>query len=195
MRDYRPIPNVSLRGTVFVARPAPPKSVKPDSPAFDVMTDLRYNIPATIDQQQSMDAAHAYMIQRGVRMLFVLNGERALAGIITANDVLGDRPLRFIQERRVRHSDILVSDIMTPLEKLEAIEWSEASRARVGDVAASLKESGRQHTLVMERSPDDRNQVVGVFSLTQIERQLGVAIVASGAARSFAEIEAAIAPG
>ncbi len=195
MRDYRPISSVSLGGTVLVARPAPPKSVKPDSPALDVMTDLRHNIPATIDQQQSMDAAHAYMIQRGVRMLFVLNGERTLAGIITANDVLGDRPLRFIQERRVRHSDILVSDIMTPLDKLEAMEWAVVAKAHVGDVAASLRESGRQHTLVVDRDHEGRVLVVGVFSLTQIERQLGVAIVASGAARSFAEIEAAIAPG
>jgi CBS domain-containing protein len=195
MRDYRPIPSVNLSGTVFVARPAPPKSVKPDSPALDAMTDLRHNIPATIDQQQSMDAAHAYMIQRGVRMLFVLNGERMLAGILTANDILGDKPLRFIQERRVRHSEILVSDIMTPLERLEAIDWPAVTHAHVGDVAASLKESGRQHTLVVDKDREGRVQVVGVFSLTQIERQLGVAIVASGAARSFAEIEAAIAPG
>lgn len=195
MRDYRPIPNVILNGTVFVARPAPPKSVKADSPALDAMTDLRHNIPATIDQQQSMDAAHAYMIQRGVRMLFVLNGERTLAGILTANDILGDKPLRFIQERRVRHSEILVSDIMTPLEKLEAINVSALAHAHVGDVAASLKESGRQHTLVVDKDREGRVQVIGVFSLTQIERQLGEAIVASGAARSFAEIEAAIAPG
>ena len=51
-----------------------------------------------------MDAAHAYMIQRGVRMLFVLNGERTLAGILTANDIPG-RQNRFdsFRERRVRH--------------------------------------------------------------------------------------------
>ncbi|MBL8520890.1 MAG: CBS domain-containing protein [Betaproteobacteria bacterium] len=195
MRDYRPLPSLNLQGTVLVARPAPPKSVKEDSPALDVMTDLRHNIPATIDQQQSMDAAHAYMIQRGVRMLFVLNSERSLCGIITANDILGDKPLRFIQERRVRHSEILVADIMTPLERLDAIDWRTVSHGHVGEVVASLKESGRQHTLVIDKDREGRVVVIGVFSLTQIERQLGVSIIASGAARSFAEIEAAIAPG
>lgn len=195
MRDFRPLPARALSGNVLVARPAPPKAVTPDSPAADAMTDLRFNIPATIDQQLSMDAAHAYMIQRGVRLLLVLNSERSLAGIVTATDVLGDKPLRVIQERRVRHGDILVSDIMTPLDKLDAIELATVLRARVGEVVASLKESGRQHTLVVETDREGRTLVCGIFSRSQIERQLGVAIGAEGGARSFAEIEAAIAPG
>jgi CBS domain-containing protein len=195
MRDYRPLTSKPLSGQVRVARPAPPKSVTADSPALDVMTDLKHNVPATIDQQQSMDAAHAYMIQRGVRLLLVLNGERSLAGILTATDVLGDRPLKVIQERRIRHSDIVVADIMTPLEKLEAIEIGELEHARVGEVAASLREAGRQHALVVEVDREGRTMVCGIFSRTQIERQLGASIGDYAGARSFAEIEAAIAPG
>jgi CBS-domain-containing membrane protein len=192
MREFRPLPTRNLSGNVLVARPAPPRKVTEESPAAEVMTDLRHNLPATIDQQSTMDAAHAYMIQRGVRLLLVFNGDRSLSGIITANDILGEKPLRFIQERRVRHSEIMVADIMTPLEKLDAIALDTVANARVGDVAASLRESGRQHALAVNTDREGRTQVCGIFSLTQIERQLGIEIAPSGAAKSFAEIEAAI---
>jgi CBS domain-containing protein len=157
------------------------------------MTDLRHNAPATIDQQQSMDAAHAYMIQRGVRLLLVLNAERSLAGIITATDILGDRPLKVIQERRIRHSDIVVADIMTPQDKLDALDLKAVSQATVGDIAATLRASGRQHLIVVDTDLENRVHVCGIFSRTQIERQLGETIGGEAGARSFAEIEAAIA--
>ena len=83
--------------------------------------------------------------------MLVLNQDEILTGIITATDVLGEKPLRFIQERGVKHNEILVSDIMTPLDRLEAIPVEEVRRARVGDIVASLLDTGRQHTLVTER--------------------------------------------
>ena len=192
MRTYHPLPEQRLSGAVFVARPAPPKSVTPESPALDVMTDLRFTHSALIDPHTSVDAAHAYMVQRGVRMLLVLSAERSLAGIITSTDILGEKPLRFSQERRVKHNEILVSDIMTPLESLGAIPIAEVRHAKVGEVIASLRDSGRQHTLVMETDAHGRTDICGIFSLTQIERQLGMQIQSSGVATTFAEIEATL---
>ncbi|HEX4859393.1 MAG TPA: CBS domain-containing protein, partial [Usitatibacteraceae bacterium] len=148
MRNDRPLTLVSMNATVRVARPAPPKSVTMDSPAAEVMTDLRFKQPAIVDEQLSMDAAHAHMIQQGVRLLLVLNRERSLSGILTATDIAGERPLRLAEERRIRHADILVSDIMTPLDKLEAVTLSELQHARVGNVVATLALTGRQHALV-----------------------------------------------
>ena len=187
MRTYHPLPEQRLNGAVFVARPAPPKSVAPESPALDVMTDLRFTHSALIEPHASVDAAHAYMVQRGVRMLLVLSPERSLAGIITATDILGEKPLRFSQERRVKHSDI-----MTPLESLGAIPLADVKHAKVGEVIASLRDGGRQHTLVMETDAHGKTDICGIFSLTQIERQLGMQIQSSGVATTFAEIEATL---
>ena len=192
MRNYHPLPEQCLSGAVFVARPAPPKSVTPESPALDVMTDLRYTHSALIEPHTSVDAAHAYMVQRGVRLLLVMTPERSLAGIITATDILGEKPLRFSQERRVKHSEIMVLDIMTPLDKLVAIPIADAQHAKVGEVIASLRDSGRQHTLVMETDAHGKTDICGIFSLTQIERQLGMKIQSSGVATTFAEIEATL---
>ena len=192
MHKYRSLPEQRLSGTVFVARPAPPKSVTEESAALDAMTDLRYTHSALIEPQTSVDSAHAYMMQRGVRMLLVLSPERSLSGIITATDILGEKPLRFSQERRVKHSEILVSDIMTPLDKLGALPIADVKHAKVGEVIASLRDSGRQHTLVVETDAHGRTDICGIFSLTQIERQMGMAIQATGVANTFAELEATL---
>ncbi len=192
MRNYPPLPEKRLSGAIYFARPAPPKAVTHDSNALDAMTDLRSTHSALIEPNTTVDAANAYMIQRGVRLLMVMSPERSLAGIITANDILGEKPLRFSEERRVKHSEILVSDIMTPLEKLGALAIADVRHAKVGEIIATLNTAGRQHTLVIETYANGKTDICGIFSLTQIERQLGMKIESSGVATTFAEIEATL---
>ncbi len=192
MPNYHVLTTQRLTGAVHISRPAPPKSITLESPALEVMTDLRQIYAAVIEPQVTMEAANAFMILRGVRSLLVLNQDRALGGIITASDILGEKPLRFIRERGVKHNEILVADIMTPLEQMEAIPIGAVEHAKVGHVIASLRESGRQHTLVIENNADGKPVVCGIFSSTQIEKQLGAAIPSSEVAKTFAEIEAAV---
>ena len=192
MPDYHLLPAERLTGAVRVACPAAPKPANLTSPALDVMTDLRHIPAAVIEPDVTMESANAYMMLRGIRSLLVLNQDKFLDGIITATDILGEKPLRFIQERCVKHSEILVSDIMTPLDRLEAIPMQEVQRAKVGNIIASLCDTGRQHTLVIENDVDGKPVVCGIFSLTQIEKQLGTAIPSTEIARTFTEIEAAL---
>ncbi|MEE8288210.1 MAG: CBS domain-containing protein [Nitrosomonadaceae bacterium] len=189
MFDYHPLSACYLTGTVLVSRPPQFKSVTLESSALDVMTDLRHSDAAVIEPHVSMEFANSYMIQRGVRSLLVLNQDHSLRGIITATDILGEKPLRFIQDRRVKHDEILVSDIMTSLDHLEVFPIEEVQNAKVGHVVASLRDTGRQHILVLENNTDKKPSVCGIFSLTQIERQLGVAISSTKVAANFAEIE------
>jgi CBS domain-containing protein len=195
MTDYHLLPARRLAGAVRVACPALPKPVDLTAPALDVMTDLRHIPAAVIEPDMTMESANAYMMLRGVRSLLVLNQDKFLVGIITATDILGEKPLRFIQERCVKHSEILVSDIMTPLDRLEAISMQEVQRAKVGNIITSLCDTGRQHTLVIEDGVHGKPVVCGIFSLTQIEKQLGAAIPSTEIARTFTEIEAALIAG
>jgi len=82
---------------------------------------------------------------------------------------------------------------MTPQARLEGFGFDEVSRARVGHVVESLKRAGRQHALVLEVDGQRRQFVRGVFSATQIARQLGVQIQTTEVAHTFAEIEAMLA--
>lgn len=171
--------------------------VQADSPATDVMTDLTRAVAATIPPGASADEANQAMIRHGVRSLFVVGEANAIAGIVTATDTMGERPIQFAQERGLRHAEVLVHHVMTPAAQLEAIELRDVLQARVGDIVETLKRSGRQHALVIDGGSADpasiEHTVRGIFSLTQIARQLGLSLHIGSAAKTFAEIEAAIA--
>ena len=133
------------------------------------------------------------MIRYGVRMLLVLDDNEQIAGLITATDVMGGKPLRFLQNMGGTNADILVGDIMTAQPELEVMKIEDVRRAKVGQIVATLKKSNRQHALVVAEDPDGRQTICGLFSITQIARQLGAQVQNFELARTFAEIEAVIA--
>jgi hypothetical protein len=133
------------------------------------------------------------MIRRNVRSLFVVNVDNEILGLITATDLLGEKPLQHIQEHGGRRGDIRVHEIMTPHARLEVLAMTDIARARVGHVLATLRLAGRQHAMAVEDGPDGRQVVRGVFSASQLEKQLGQPVAADLAAHTFAELEAALA--
>jgi len=196
MDAYPPLASRLALGSARICRPdSARRQVTLDSPAADVMTDLTQVAAVVIEPQATMELAHSYMMQRGVRMLLALDKDEKLAGIITANDILGERPVSLAREQRIRHSDILVADLMTPAKRLDAFEMRKVVTARVGHIVSSLQESRRHHALVVQQGEDGLPEVRGLFSLSQIARQLGMPLQLPEAAGSFAEIEAALAAG
>jgi CBS domain-containing protein len=160
-----------------------------DSPAIDVMTDLSQVAAVTIDGSTPLASANDYMMARGVRSLFVATSEGRVSGLITATDVLGERPVRVSQARGVRRNELLVADVMTPIDTVAAMKLEDVRAAKVGHIVASLTQAGRQHGLVAEiRSPSEVS-IRGIFSATEIARQLGVALHIPELARTFAEVE------
>ncbi len=187
------LPVLPKIGAIRVCRPEQGRpDVTLDSSAMLVMTDLKRVQAAMTSPHESMDAAHAFMIRRGVRMLLVMDDRQHLAGIITTNDILGEKPVAVVQERRIRHNEILVADVMTPADRLEAFDMRAVANARVGRVVASLLHARRHHALVVQTAADGQREVRGIFSLSQIARQLGMALQMPTEAKSFAEIEAAL---
>jgi CBS-domain-containing membrane protein len=196
---YRPLRQSKARSgvTYRLQGQTPELRVQANSPATDVMTDLSRILAVTTATGASIDEAHRAMITHGVRALFVVDEARVILGIITANDILGEKPIQITQDRGVRHVEVLVSEVMTPADLLEAMELQDVLQVRVGDVVETLKRSGRQHALVIESGSADTTSatrtVRGIFSLTQIARQLGLPPqIGRNIARTFAEIEAAI---
>lgn len=83
---------------------------------------------------------------------------------------------------------------MHPLGDIDMLDFADVRHASVDDMVATLKKLGRQHVLVVENDARTQRQLVrGVFSATQIGRQLGIEIPTFEIARTFAEIEAALA--
>jgi CBS domain-containing protein len=190
MREYSALKLSSIPLGARLVQPEGPGRVTLDDPAFAVMTDLRDVPAATTAPGEPISRAHAQMIQRGVRLLFVLDADKALQGVITATDLLGEKPIRFMQERGVAHSEITVADIMTPASMLEAIPIQDVSQMLVGHVVATHKAVRRQHLMVAE---EGGRRVRGLFSAAQVARQLGLELQTMEIAQTFADVEAALA--
>lgn len=194
-QEYDALPQARLGGVECdVADAQGWRLVRPDSPAVEVMTDLRQIPAATIPADLCLAEANRAMILRGVRLLFVAERPGPVEGLITAADLLGERPVRVARQRGVAVDELVVANVMTPIDQIEAVALEDVMRADVGHIIATLRRSGRQHTLVIEHRGGGRRVIRGIFSSTQIARQLGKPLPASTEiARNFAEIEAAIA--
>ena len=195
LRDYAALSSRHLQDGAGYAQPsqAVPDRVMLEDPALQVMTDFRAVTAVIVLSGDALDEAHRRMIQRGVRLLLVVDQDRRVVGVITATDILGETPMRVIAQRGVRRDELLVRDVMTPRALLEVLDLTAVRASRVGHVVATLQGAGRQHALVVEQDESGRQTVRGVFSATQIARQLGVAIPTSEVARTFSEIEAQLA--
>jgi signal-transduction protein with cAMP-binding, CBS, and nucleotidyltransferase domain len=189
------LPTFRLQPGVSLAQvqPQAPHTVTLDSPALQVMTDLTLIKAATTHPSTSLRQAEQMMIYQGVRMLFVVSDMPALEGLITTTDLGGDRAMALVAERQVRHDELSVADVMTPLSMLDAIDLDHMRHARVGNAVATLKRFGRNHLLVVEPATSQTPlRVRGVISRAQIERQLGMALDIAPIASSFSEIERAL---
>lgn len=193
-QHYLPLPHAKLATRAKYCRPASPsQKVTLESPAMAVMTDLERVMAVTIAPNASIESANQRMIAAGVRLLLVVDGGADIVGLITASDILGEKPLKHRQRTGETFNEILVRDIMTPREELDVLQLRDVFRARVGDLVATLKSFGRQHALVVEADGESVAQKVrGIFSATQIGRQLGVNVTPGEIASTFAELEVAL---
>ena len=165
-----------------------------DSPAIEAMTDFSRLNAVTIAAEASLATANAIMISRGVRLLMVIGTEDQLVGLITARDILGEKPLQLAQARGGKRNELTVRDLMCPLASIETLYLSEVMNVRVIDILNALKHQGRQHIMVEDVDPvSGLPRVRGIFSATQIGRLLGVPVLGFDLPQTFAEIEAALA--
>jgi len=193
MDQYLPLHHHRLAGVASVTRrtEAGDHRATAQSPATEVMTDLTAVDAVRVAPNLPIDAALERMKVGGVRLLFVTGQGDDLLGVITSRDIEGERPVRFQHEVGVSRAEVLVRDIMTPRDQLEAMLLSDVRRARVGDVVATLRRIGRQHALVVD-PVGGAQRVCGLFSTSRIGRQLGVTLEVGETAQTFAEIGAAL---
>ena len=192
----KPLPTSTMKeGVIWLAVDAP--SLEPitiNSPAIDVMTDLRRVSAVTVAAHESVSRATQIMIAGGVRLLLVVRTDGLIEGLISARDTMGEKPIKLLQARQhAKYEDLTVSDLMLPRHAIDVLDIESALRANVGSIIATLKENGRQHALVIETDSVRTVEIVrGIFSATQIARQLDVAIPVSEVAQTFAEIAMAL---
>jgi len=197
INQYNTLTSALLKAETTCLRPTQnlPEQVKLGDPATEVMTDLSKVAVVSVRAKTSMDKANAKMIKYGVRMLVVLDENEQMAGLMTASDVKGEKPISYLQRMGGTHADIMVCDIMTPLRELEAMNIQDVKNAKVVNIVATLQKANRQHSMVVSEASDGSQTVCGLFSMTQIARQLGVQVQSFDLVRIFTEIENIAAKG
>ena len=165
-----------------------------DSPAVEAMTDFSRVHAVTVPVSASLNEANAIMISRGVRLLMVTGKDEQVEGLITARDILGERPMQLALARGGKREDLTVRELMCPVSNIDTLYLNEVLNARVIDILNALKNQGRQHIMVEDIDPaTGLPRVRGIFSATQIGRLLGVPVLGFDLPQTFAEIEAALA--
>ena len=179
---------------VYVNPPRKVISVSLEDPAISVMTDLMHVRAITVDSDQTITFAFELMRHVSVRMLVVIDRDGLLGGLITARDILGEKPINIMNSERISRDEIKVQQVMTSVATLNPFNFADVEHATVKDVIIKLREAGRQHAIVIESQDDaDGYSLRGIFSITQIGSQLGMNISGDGHVQSFAEFEQLLA--
>ncbi|MFO1422328.1 MAG: CBS domain-containing protein [Candidatus Competibacteraceae bacterium] len=190
-QDYQPLPlhHLDSGASYFQPQQSLPERVTADDPALTVMTDLSQVTAYTAELTTPLNKALDTMIRRGVRMLLARDTDRQVVGLITSRDIEGEKPARILAKAGGAWEDLLVADIMTLQPKLEVLRMEDVANARVGDIIATLRQTNRQHAMVVDADPKTGKPAVrGLFSLSQIGVQLGLDIDPTQQPTTYADL-------
>ena len=175
MAKYEALPTTAIlpNGIMLHAHHLP-ELVHMDDPALSVMTDFTLTPPHTVKPDDTMDHAINEMEISGVHLLLVLNDEGHFQGIISSEDVWGEKPIKLIQERRIHRDQVLVHTIMVPYSDITAFDFSIIKSAKVGHIVKTLSEHKQHYALAVSPSIDHHNMqmIRGIFTASQISKQL-----------------------
>lgn len=191
-KSYSSLPVIHLNlGSTFSHPPAPPEVIHLEDPASHVMTDLKLSNAVTIEPEALISEALMEMRVCHTHLLLVINQDNLVIGLISSEDILGEKPLKFMQERRIKRAEIKVRMVMTPQEKIAAINIDELRHAKVGNVVKTMHDLKQHYALAVELDPQTQQQIVrGLFSLSQISKQLGYDVTSDiSEAHSIAELQ------
>src|SRR3546814_5600467 len=81
-------------------------------------SDLFHRLTAFIARPgDTIKHAEEHMIRRKVRLLFVMDSDDRMVGLVTLTDIHGEKPMQIVQSRGIRRDEVLVADIMTRSEE------------------------------------------------------------------------------
>lgn len=169
---YTPLPQRLLPVATRLARPVQQfRKLSLQEPAIYAMTDLAIVSSITINAGDGVDDAIYKMKQRGVKLLFVVDHNDYIIGIVTLTDISGEKLEKSQQELGLNDSELCILDMMVGIDYIDVLDFEHVKKSRVGDIVETLLEIERQHALVLQYE-QSIPKIRGIFSATQINRQL-----------------------
>ena len=187
---FRPLTLASLARAP--ALPQVRQTAQPGDAALSLITDLRHSPIVMASHHDGLDQTLQVMKRAGVRMVFVSGVHGELIGLVTADDLQGERPVVRALADHVRHAELALEHVMTPVSQWQVIDIDRLGGARVGNIVATLREHGLRYLLVTEVL-EGQTALRGLFSARRIELALQTVIEGTLHSHSFADLEATLA--
>lgn len=191
-KAYDKIPLVTLHAKSTFIHPAkPPEVIHLHDPATSVMINLAHTIAAVVSPQDHITDTLLVEKAGAEHVLFVVNEHNHIIGIITAEDIHGEKPYQIMQERRIKRSEISVQMVMTPSERVICFELENLKSAKVSNVIATFIETKHHYALVVEQDAKQSTHIVkGFFWASLISQGLGSDITSKDSgAKSLVELQ------
>ena len=170
------MPNLSLSTLTVASLPIPgadPWHAKAEDPALSVMTDFRERASVTVPVTATIDAALEHMKHTGVRCAFAIDeAQRLVIGLITAYDIMGEKPMRLMQSLATPRAQLLVRDLMLRPADWRVVDIRRVGRSTVAAVARLFDESLLTHIAVMEFDDHGAQRLRGLLSAARVRRVL-----------------------
>lgn len=178
-KHYQPLPTLHLNaGSPYIHTGDLPELIHIEDPALSVMLDYKHTRAITIAPTAFIAEAHIEMKACGVHLLLVVDNESRVVGLISSEDILGEKPVKIIQEKHLSRAEVRVRLVMTPQEHIVAIDYEALRLAKVAHVIQTLKAAKQHYALVVEVNHANHQQTVrGLFSLSQISKQLAINVI------------------
>lgn len=173
-KSYSSIPSIPLVADItFSHPPSLPEIAHLEDAASTVMTDFHQCRALTIKPDSPLSAAAMEMKASNVHMLLVTNKENKIIGLITTEDLMGEKPLRVVMARKIKRSEVNVRMVMVEREKIVSFEINDLKHAKVGNIVETLHELKQHYALVVETNEENEQEVRGIFSLWDLSRRVG----------------------
>jgi CBS domain-containing protein len=148
--------------------------VSEDDEALSVMIDFRSRSSVTVLENDNIDNALEHLKHTGVRCAFVVDTrqKQAVVGMLTAHDVLGEKPQQHNHFYGGERGDIQVKDIMQKMGEWRVADLQEIEQSTVEDILNIFNKTGLTHLPVIETVNGSQARLRGLFSFAKIKRLL-----------------------
>lgn len=173
MASYEIIPTMKLSFHNELTSPGKhlPELVHLNDDAKSVFIDFSKVMPATITANTTIDTAIQEMKQRQQTMLLIEEKGQVI-GLISIEDLVSERPIRLMQERDLSRSELTVNLLMTPYNEILVMEITSLRHAKVGHIISTIKTHATYYILVVKKQKNGKHLIKGLFSASQIVKQL-----------------------
>jgi hypothetical protein len=155
--------------------------------AAHILDDFNAQPPVELLESTLVSDAESSMKQAASRYACIKNNSGQMIGLLALRELHGRKATQVTTSTQTNWKELSVKDLMLPLAVLPQVQLHDLQNARIGDVAATLKASGRDFLVAVHQ-----HEVCGVVSSLKVAERTGESVNVFHLPSTFAEIISAV---